>query len=190
MKNKKGNKLLIIAVGVILIVLVILLIIKRTYKEEVYVNVNVNGDSNYLNTKLVNSKISITNSNYSFKLDGYKGKIENIVSIAGCAFDDNYNFITVLTSDGLYALYVGNNYIYQNLDDTYKLVKISDRDNIKSLNYEVVGNENEMKYDFLACFKYPSIEYKDGSVKVLDPGTTDVNKVLKNKEDYTLTKIK
>lgn len=189
MKNKKGNKLLIIAVGVILIVLVILLIIKRTYKaKEVYVNVN--GDSNYLNTKLVNSKISITNSNYSFKLAGYKGKIENIVSIAGCAFDDNYNFITVLTSDGLYTLYVGNNYIYKNLDDTFKLVKISDRDNIKSLNYEVVGNENEMKYDFLACFKYPSIEYKDGSVKVLDPETTDVNKILKNKDDYTLTKIK
>lgn len=189
MKNKNSSKLLIIAVGVILIVIVILLIIKKTYKsEEVYVNVN--GDSNYLNTKVIDFKINISTSNYSYKLKGYKGKIENIVSVAGCAFDDNYNLITVLTSDGLYALYVGNSYIYQNLDDTFKLVKISDRDNIKSLNYEVVGNENEMKYDFLACFKYPSIEYKDGSVKVLDPGTTDVNKVLNNKDDYTLVNIK
>ena len=58
------------------------------------------------------------------------------------------------------------------------------------MTIKIVGNENEMKYDFLACFKYPSIEYKDGSVKVLDPGTTDVTKILTDKEDYQLISIK
>ena len=189
MKNKKSDKLCFIAIGILLIVIVILLIIKSTYKPK-NDNVSITGMNDYVNTKIVDSKIKISTSNYSFKLTGYKGKIENIVTIAGCAFDDNYNLITVLTTKGLYALYVGNSYIYDNLDKSLKLVKISDRKNIKRLYYEVVGDENSMTYDYLGCFRYPFIEYENGDIKALNPGTTDVSKILTNKEDYQLIDIK
>ncbi len=189
MKNKKSDKLVLISVGILSIVIVILLIIKNTYKE-VEMHVDVSGMNDYVSTKVINSKINISTSNYSFKLKGYEGKIENIVTIAGCALDDNYNLITVLTTEGLYALYVGNSYIYDNIDKTLKLVKISDRDNIKRLYYQVVGDENNMTYDYLGCFRYPFIEYNDGSISALEVGTTDITKILTNKEDYYLTNIK
>lgn len=189
MKNKKSDKLLYLAIAILIIAIVILLIIKSISKPiEEYVNVA--GDSNYVSTKLINSKLNISTTNYNYYLIGYKGKIENVITIAGCAFDDNYNLITVLTTDGLYALYIGNSYIYKNMNKTLKLVKISDRENIKNISYEVVGDENSMKYDYLGCFRYPFVEYKDGSKKALSVDTTDAYKLLTNKEDYELINIK
>lgn len=189
MKNKKSDKLCFIAVGILLIVIVVLLIIKSTYKPKDD-KISITGTNDYVSTKIVDSKINISTSNYSFKLTGYEGKIEDIVTIAGCAFDDNYNLVTVLTTDGLYALYVGNSYIYDNIDKSLKLVKISDRKKIKKMYYKVVGDENSMTYDNLGCFRYPFIEYKNGDIKALDPGTTDVTKMLTDKEDYQLINIK
>ena len=59
MKNKKSDKLLYLAIAILIIAIVILLIIKSIYKPvEEYVNAD--GDSNYVSTKLINSKLNIS----------------------------------------------------------------------------------------------------------------------------------
>ena len=80
MKNKKSDKLLYLAIAILIIAIVILLIIKSIYKPvEEYVNAD--GDSNYVSTKLINSKLNISTTNYNYYLIGYKGK--NSVLIVG-----------------------------------------------------------------------------------------------------------
>ena len=46
-----------------------------------------------------------------------------------------------------------------------------------------------MKYDYLGCFRYPFIEYKDGSKKALSVDTADVDKLLTNREDCEFMNI-
>ena len=67
MKNKKSDKLLYLAIAILIIAIVILLIIKSIYKPvEEYVNAD--GDSNYVSTKLINSKLNISTTNYNYYL--------------------------------------------------------------------------------------------------------------------------
>ena len=67
MKNKKSDKLLYLAIAILIIAIVILLIIKSIYKPvEEYVNAG--GDSNYVSTKLINSKLNISTTNYNYYL--------------------------------------------------------------------------------------------------------------------------
>lgn len=192
MKDKK-KIIIFVSIGVLVLIILFIIILKLTEKPVNPDDITIEGMTDYLDVNVNSSKIEVENINYSYNLSDYKGDVKNVVSISGCASDDNFNLVTVLTSSGLYTLYVGNSYIKENIDNNLKLVKISDAENIKKIYYAETGDtEKGNMYDELPCFRYPFVEYKDGSIKAIAPKNivSDTDKILANKDDYKLVDIK
>lgn len=116
------------------------------------VNFNVYDENKYYDVYVDSENQLIVESIFRYILYGFTGEVKDVVLLSGCNNDNRYEFITILTTDGLYSVYIPYDFIGE--DGVYEVTKLDNADEIVSLN---IG-----EYD-LSCVKYPVIKYKDFS---------------------------